>query len=236
MATTTRPTRRTGSSHTSTAIAALPTPPPVIPVVHVDPTPVVTPPPIAPFLTADDILQVANLNFNSANSEADVNRQLSDLTTDTKYAKTQNEDVARKNTAAAAENAAARGIFQSSIKDAALYDIAAQKAIRQGQLDDHLHTAQVDADRRKQLIRAQLEAAAAAMQQRAVENAAAANANQPAPVPDRAAADAANLAAQRQTEASRIANAAAQTVNRPSTTGPSDPWAGMRKTPWVHPL
>lgn len=145
------------------------------------------PPRLAPFLTPEQTIDRAQFDYSLATDEAGVRRQLTDLTTDTNYQKAQLDEVWKHNTGATNDDAAARGIFQSSIRDAALDDLKRTRDTAKSLLDTKLHTANIDAnDQIKRIgdLRRTRDAQQPAM---AAQNAAAAqervNQNMPAPAP-----------------------------------------------------
>lgn len=139
-------------------------------------------PPVQPFLTPQDLQEVANFNFGNAINMADIDRALTDLQTQTSYQKQQNDTEAKQVSNQTSDQMAGRGLFRSSIKDAALYDIQAQNTLRQKFLDDQLTTAVLDAQTRKDAIAAAQRAFQSAMDARAAANAKSINDTIPAPV------------------------------------------------------
>lgn len=109
-------------------------------------------PPISPFLNADDLTALANFNADFATKLGDIDKSLGDLGADTSYQKTQTDTTAKENTAGTQDAMIARGLFQSSVKDAALYDIEAQRTLQQGYLDDRLTRATLDAGTQKKAL------------------------------------------------------------------------------------
>lgn len=136
-------------------------------------------PTIMPFLTADDLMTLNQFQTGNETSIAQIDAALAQQATDTAFQKTELDRSARKGSSETADQMAARGLFQSSIKDAALYDISAQKTIRQNLLDDQLHNAQLSAQRQKQIIQASIARMNAAMNAKGVERAAEQSAGTP---------------------------------------------------------
>jgi hypothetical protein len=143
-------------------------------------------PPIQPFLRPEDLQALNDFQFTSANSLADVDKGLADLTTQTNYNRQQTDLGAKKSSSDATDNAIARGLFQSSIKDATLYDIEGQRARQQQLYTDQLNNATLDAQRRKTIVTQAQEALQNRLNDQAVENARQLSAQQsvPAPPPD----------------------------------------------------
>lgn len=128
-------------------------------------------PSVAPFLTAEDMAAINEFTTDLGLQLADLDAQLGSLESQTTY---QKEQVARESvqqTAATQDNAAARGVFQSSIKDAAIYDIEAQKTLQQKFLDDQLTRTRLDAGTRKRILQDSKTQFDTAMVAKKVENA-----------------------------------------------------------------
>jgi hypothetical protein len=132
-------------------VAAKPAPKPAA-----KPAPV-KPDPVAGFLTPDEIDAVNDFNTQLATKLQELRFEVGDydeatntwkggtLETDTTYQKTGVDNAAKEGTAAATDDAIARGIFKSSVKDAALYDIEAQRSLQSKFLDDKLTSARLNA-------------------------------------------------------------------------------------------
>jgi hypothetical protein len=146
------------------------------------------PPPISPFLRAEDLAALADFNFGNANSLSDIDRGLADLATETNFNRGQVDHQAAEAKSSATDNAIARGLFQSSIKDATLYDIEGQRARQQQLYSDRVSNAVMDADRRKRTIQQAQEAMSNRLANQAVQNGRDASAAQQVVVPQPAAA------------------------------------------------
>jgi hypothetical protein len=142
---------------------------------------------IDPFLRPEDLQALADFNFNEAGSLADIDRGLSDLTTQTAYDRQQVDRQAKQGASDATDNAVARGLFRSSIKDATLYDIEGQRVRQQQLFTDRLSNAAMDADRRKAILRQARAELDKRLADQAVANAREASANQPVATPQPAA-------------------------------------------------
>ncbi len=157
------------------------------------------PPPSAavidPFLRPEDLQALADFNFGQANSLADIDRGLADLATQTAYDRVQVDKGAKQGSSDATDNAIARGLFRSSVKDATLYDIEGQRVRSQQLFTDRQNNATLDADRRKSILKQAQDALAERMRQQAVSNAREVSAAQAVSVPTPAAAPAAPKAA-----------------------------------------
>jgi hypothetical protein len=132
-------------------------------------------PVIQPFMTADDLLE-------SSEADAALNETVTGLDTNLTEQQRLNEvakaELARQqlyDRRDAADNAAARGLAHSSIRDAELYDIDATAALRRNELDTQLSVATLDAGRQKLAAKAAWDNFQSAMARRMVENAAAAS-------------------------------------------------------------
>ena len=93
-------------------------------------TPGVPNPEIAPFMTSDDMME--DLNFDAQRDEAfrNADAALAAAKTDRDYNLRQVHEQFLKSTSAATDDMIGRGLFQSSVKDAALYDLEAQRALQ----------------------------------------------------------------------------------------------------------
>jgi hypothetical protein len=110
------------------------------------------PTPVAGFNTGTDLAAINDFLTNYTTSLEDIDNQLNTLGYDTKFQKTENDKDAKEATSGSADAMAARGMFQSSVKDAALYDIEAQRALSNKFLDDKLTQATLNAGTRKQTL------------------------------------------------------------------------------------
>ncbi len=111
------------------------------------------PPSIEPFLTPEQQISFTQANFQNSTSLAEIDRALEDLRAKTNYQRTQNDKEFKDTTSQAKDAYAARGLSQSSVKDAGLYDLQAQNAMRQQFLQDQLTNAELSAENQKQNIR-----------------------------------------------------------------------------------
>ncbi len=109
-------------------------------------------PRIAPFLQPQEQIQFAQSNFDTATNLSQIDKALADLQTQTNYQRTQNDKNFNDTTSQAKDTFAARGLSQSSVKDAGLYDLQAQNTIRQGFLNDQLNNGLVAAQNQKNAI------------------------------------------------------------------------------------
>jgi hypothetical protein len=104
------------------------------------------PPPQKPalvnaFATADDMAAVNDWLTNFTTQLEDLDYANTQLTLDTGYQKQQNNQAAVENRSAADEAMAARGVFSSSLRDAAVLDIEATRALNNTYLDNKLNAA-----------------------------------------------------------------------------------------------
>lgn len=126
---------------------------------------------VDPFLTADDLQAINQFNTDLATKLQGIDTGLANAETDTKFQTTQTDNAAKQSSSAAQDDAISRGIFQSSIKDATLYDIEAQRSLSDKFLQDKLTTARLDAGTNKQILGTAKTNFDAAMIQRQADNA-----------------------------------------------------------------
>jgi hypothetical protein len=101
------------------------------------------------FLNGVDLQSWNDFMTNYQTSIEDLDNQLASLKTDTVFQKTQNDKGAKENTNESNDVMAARGLFSSSVKDAAVYDIEATRALSNKFLDDKMAEATLNAGTRK---------------------------------------------------------------------------------------
>jgi hypothetical protein len=139
-------------------------------------------PTVDPFLTGQDLVDLSGilsdldqkLGFTDASGvvhKGSIDTGLEDLGSQTAIQKDQVDKSAKENTSSATDNAIARGLFQSSIKDATLIDIEAQRAIQQKFLDDRLSTATINANTQKSALGQYKTGVLSGFNTKAVENA-----------------------------------------------------------------
>lgn len=133
------------------------------------------PTPIPGFSTGADLAQINDFLTQYATSVEDIDNALSNQLSDTKVEKTKNDKNAKVGTVQTADEMAGRGIFQSSVKDAALYDIEAQRALSNKFLDDKMTQATLQAGTRKRTLAEGKKRFDTAMLLRKGENAASVN-------------------------------------------------------------
>lgn len=134
-------------------------------------TPGVPTPPVDPFLTPDQIITQAQARGAFETGTQDVDNQLKNMSTDNDYQKGQLDKGAVQASAAENENAISRGLFQSSIRDAELFDIEATKSLRKQHLDDALNLAVSQGETRKKTLKDTWDAVSGALNTQAVLNA-----------------------------------------------------------------
>lgn len=105
-----------------------------------------TPPRVDPFYTPDDINQMAEWMRTVGDNRATAESTFSGAKTDSAFQTGQLSTQAAQAGSTADDNMESRGLFQSSVKDAALFDIEAQRAQQQGLLNDRLTQATTDHD------------------------------------------------------------------------------------------
>lgn len=96
--------------------------------------------PVDPFLTPEEMLQRNQQYADAAAEKANLGLSLSQKQIDTKYQIAQTQKQAAENTAQTVDNMISRGLFQSSIKDGDVADIAASSVARQDYLQSALTT------------------------------------------------------------------------------------------------
>jgi hypothetical protein len=139
------------------------------------PTPPAAPKLVDPFLTADDMLAVNDwlTGFSSQLLEIDTN--IANLGIDTAFQKGQNDRAATVNRTAADDAMAGRGIFTSSLRNAAVYDIEASRALANTYLDNKLNEAVTTGAASKALLATAKVQFDAGMSAKAAQNAKAVN-------------------------------------------------------------
>lgn len=125
-----------GSFGQLTPFATAPAPTPVV----VEAAPI-APEPVLPFPTADDMVAVNQWLTDFTTQMEDIDFGISQQEVDTKYQKGANTRQATEDRSAADEAMAARGIFTSSLRDAAAMDIEATRALANTYLDNKLQEA-----------------------------------------------------------------------------------------------
>lgn len=109
-------------------------------------TTTVTPPRVDPFFTPDDINAMGEWMRTVGDNRATAESSFTTAKSDTAFQLGQLQTQAGQAKSGATDDMIARGLFQSSVKDAALFDIEAQRATQQGYLNDRLATATTDHD------------------------------------------------------------------------------------------
>jgi hypothetical protein len=107
---------------------------------------------VDPFFTPDDLLAISQFDTDLKTKLEAIDFDLGNLETDTTLQKTNLEKDAKGSTAAAQDDAAARGIFRSSVKDASLYDIEASRSLSEKFLNDKLTAARTNAGTNKTIL------------------------------------------------------------------------------------
>lgn len=128
-------------------------------------------PPAPPFLTGDQILQQGQAQQVHDTGYQNIADQLAQLALNNQYQQQAIEHGRISGVAGAQDNAAARGVFNSSIKDGQVYDIDAQAATQQQHLIDAMSAAQTSATAQRAILDQALAAATTGFNQSAVENA-----------------------------------------------------------------
>jgi hypothetical protein len=115
--------------------------------------------PVAPFLTAEDLFKHNDAWKSYGDQLAAIENELSDITTNTGFeigsfdaagnqtSQGQIDRNLQRNQSAASDNAAGRGLYKSSIKDAELFDLEATRNLRRTFLQGQLSAAAARAAR-----------------------------------------------------------------------------------------
>lgn len=107
---------------------------------------------VDPFFTADDLDAINAFTTDLATKLEGIDFELKNAETDTAYQKSQNDTSAKQSSSSATDDAISRGIFSSSIKDATIYDIEAQRSLSAKFLDDKLTAQRLTAGTNKQIL------------------------------------------------------------------------------------
>ena len=109
-------------------------------------------PTVEPFFTPEDLLAINDYETNEAAQLADLNTMLDRARIDRDYELTQAEDQHKKNVGVATDEMIGRGLFASSVKDAALYDLQATLGLQRSFLNDRFNQVVSEAATRKDLL------------------------------------------------------------------------------------
>lgn len=134
-----------------------------------------------PFYTGDDLLSISQYETNEASQLADIDSALGAARIDREYQNTQLDDNFKQGQSRTMDDMAARGLFMSSVKDSAIYDLEATRSIQRNFLNDRFNQTLQEGARRKDLILGKggaRERFWAAMQKKAIENASSLTAEQ----------------------------------------------------------
>jgi len=149
------------------------------PPVFVPGTPGIENQPVPPFWQSDDLAELGDRNFDWDQQLADIQSGLERLIFQTDYDKSQIDKSRVQELAATSDEMASRGLMQSSIRDADLYDIESTARLRKEFIDTQIKTAQMESERQRGLIQSNRDAFAEAYNKRGVENAQGVNADMP---------------------------------------------------------
>lgn len=130
---------------------------------------------VDPFLTADDLRLDSEFVTGAQTQNQGLESALTDLTANTGFSLQQNEQNAKAGFSNTNDDAAARGIFQSSIRDGGLADIEAKRATTADQLTSALTRAQIDTNAQKTILWNAIQSHQKWKNDKAIENAAAIN-------------------------------------------------------------
>ena len=130
-------------------------------------------PPATPFLSVDQLQQQSDTQLSHDQQVQALNDQYAQAMLNSKYQQQAIEKARAQGVSGAQDNAAARGTFHSSIKDGQIYDINAQAANQQQQLQDQLNALNLSTASQVNLLDETLRRSNSAFNDMAVENAAA---------------------------------------------------------------
>lgn len=128
-------------------------------------------PTITPFMSGDDMIATGQANTDLAAAYANWDQKLADLAAQNIIARREIDKQQAYDRRDSADEAAARGLAHSSIRDAELYDIDATASLRRKDLDDQLSTMTIQAGNQKNAASDAFDQFMAGMRQKMVENA-----------------------------------------------------------------
>jgi hypothetical protein len=100
---------------------------------------------VAPFWTGGDLQDYANNKDHYSQGNTDIDSKLTDLAANTKYSLAQLTSNFAKNQENSVDGMIGRGLFNSSVKDAALVDLNTTYGLAKSQFDDALSVATANA-------------------------------------------------------------------------------------------
>lgn len=127
--------------------------------------------PAQPFLNPDQLLTQGQSQLQHDEGVQNYQDQIAQMMLNNKYSSQQIEQGRKKGVAGTQDDAAARGIFHSSIKDGQIFDINAQAATQQQSLADQLNALKLSAQAHITNLDSALTATQNALNQAAVQNA-----------------------------------------------------------------
>jgi hypothetical protein len=143
---------------------------------------------IDPFFTPEDLAAINDFVTNFSTRLADLDAGVRSLEIDTSYQKGQNDKQAKVSANEATDIMAARGLYRSSVKDAAIYDIEAHRSLANKFLDDKLTEQRLNSGTQKQILADSKTRFDEAMKSKQVQNAQGVNDNSLAAWAERMAA------------------------------------------------
>lgn len=176
------------------------------------------PKPVDPFLTPEAIMAATQFLGGLDMQGLQLDRGLRDMETETTYQQGELDRAFTQRSASANDDAAARGVFQSSLRDASLDDLRRTREVQSNLLRDRLETARLDTERQKGNLEQQRLGYGGALTTQSTENAKAVNATTLASAPPAALAPGAQPAAQ-----PAAATRSAQTVSAQPAAQPAAP-------------
>lgn len=108
-------------------------------------------PTTTPFENADNLMERLGYESGRDLAFAELDSQLGQSKIERDYQLSQTDDAFNKNSAQNTDEMIGRGLFASSVKDAALYDLEATRAVQRSFLNDRFVQQELDAGRKKDM-------------------------------------------------------------------------------------
>lgn len=128
-------------------------------------------PPVDPFLTPEQQMGKLTLERDFELALKDIDDELKRMKFDVDYQIRESDKEAEVKSAGVTDDMIGRGLFQSSVRDAELTDVAAANALRKGFLSDRLSIEETRGIERKKILRDNFDALKNAITQQMVQNA-----------------------------------------------------------------
>lgn len=134
-------------------------------------TPGTRTPTIQPFMKSDDMMALQEARSKMADTIANLDYDLDTEASENEYERSEIDRSAIMGRSSVNDDMASRGLFNSSVRDAELYDIDATAGIRKNFLDRTFDTLMMDTQRRKLAAQSALTEFQHSMNQKMIENA-----------------------------------------------------------------